>query len=252
LTYLFVVICLKQVPKSISAFRKFLPLKGGLFLLLQVCRVEENKLSWGERSTKMKKVLPVLLTLAFPTAIFATAGLSLRDANDGDSIIYVNPGESFTITAHVVNDTGKDLYGLGFWLEDADNTTFFTIENINHLTPWDPTTSPEMVAGQPLMPINSNDLGAVGSSSEAIAGDFDFAEITLSVDPAAAASPGYYDIILPSDSSSGVGYEGTTTGELGLPEPVAFDLANPITVYVPEPASALLFLAAVPFIRRRR
>jgi hypothetical protein len=169
----------------------------------------------------------------------------------------VMPGDTITITAAVTNDTGNDirrihLYGLGFWLEDVAASGNFAIGTITHLTDWDPTTAPGTIAGQPLAPKNANDLGAVGDSTKAIAGAFDFATITLTVD--AGAAVGAYDI-KPGDSPSGVGYEGTAVGPppMGLPEPVTFDVANPVTVNViPEPASALLLLAAVPFLRRRR
>ncbi len=199
----------------------------------------------------MKKVLIVFLTLALPSTTLAAAGISLLDTNDGDSTVYVDPGDSFTITAHVTNDTDEELYGLGFWLEDIQNSGYFTIYSITHLTNWDPTTAPGTIAGPPLDPINTNDLGAVGSQSDAIIGDFDFAEITLSVDPGAAE--GSYDI-KPGDSPSGVGYEGTVIGPppMGLPEPLTFDVADPVTVIVPEPASILLSLAAIPLLRRRK
>ena len=214
----------------------------------------------------MKKLLAVLLVLVLPATTMAAVTISLSDNDvdgNGDNLSYDVTGlSSISVQMYIDASASENVVGYGAFLCDPGSNGIAIIGRaVNSATyTMDAGFNQTLAPGNLLNPVNNADLGGFDATFMGISPSNHLLQ-TLTLDisavPQSAIDAGLPIYI----SDSGVGGtmiwtpDGATqmdfANEVEAPAG-GYGVAGPALVLVLEPASALLLLAAVPFLRRRR
>lgn len=190
------------------------------------------------------------------TASAQTAVLSYDDGNGTPNAGTYFPGQSFTFSIELAFSPGgsvTNLIGTSYWFEQAIPIAPFYFSITNRDFTGSPFTDPQTIGityPQSLNPSNPNDLGALisGNGSPVGAGTYFIANLTVTIDPAAA--PGTYFI---EDTTRG-GKTSVISDSNGDTAPIS-EAVYTITI-IPEPSSLVLLaagmsiLVGIVFLRR--
>lgn len=186
-----------------------------------------------------------LIVAAGSTARAQTAVFGFDDHSGSPSSGTYMPGDSFTFSITLAFTPGgniQNLDGLSYWFQQSVPSApfYFSITNRDATASmFNDLQTPHIVYPQNMTPQNDKDLGGITDDVAQGAGAYFIANITIHIDPSAAA--GVYQI------------EDTTTG--GKTSAIVDDQAHtfPIaqSVYtitiVPEPSSLALCATGLPF-----
>jgi hypothetical protein len=183
-----------------------------------------------------------------------TAVFGFNDNNGSPNSGTYSPGDSFTFSitlAFIPGGTVQNLDGLSYWFEQSNPNAPFNFSITNRDATGSMFTdlqTPHLVYPQNMTPQSANDLGAFLPDVGVGAGLYFIANLTIKIDPSAAA--GTYVI------------ENTTTGGKTsiITDDQGHTAAIPQAIYtitiVPEPGTLALCATGLPFVlgflRRRR
>lgn len=203
----------------------------------------------------MKKVCVLTALLMMPACAWGTVIVSAVDASTGlDTMGPLTVGQSFDVRI-VVEWEQETMTGLSTWLSDTSygsgpaafavtgytlDSAYFSDSNVGG--GWE--TGNGDLDGTEVW-----DLGAYDTTLTGIAGPQTDTICTVTLLTTTAYDPSMSYTLCPTDSGEGIPGGWLNFNESYEIQP--FDETNCLTI-TPEPASALLLLAALPFVRRRR
>jgi hypothetical protein len=197
------------------------------------------------------------VALLFATGSTGHAQTAVFGFNDNnglpDSGTY-SPGDSFTFSitlAFIPGGTVQNLDGLSYWFEQSNPNApfYFSITNRDATgSMFTDLQTPHLVYPQNMTPQSANDLGAFLPDVGGGAGLYFIANLTIKIDPSAAA--GTYVI----ENTTTGGKTSIITDDQGHTAPIPQAIYT-ITI-VPEPGTLALCATGLPFalgfLRRRR
>ena len=202
----------------------------------------------------MKKVLVLVTVLAFVPANAYGVSLALTSGDSSSISIDTNTTGNITVDFDLATDTSVDGYATKLKASVAGVLTG-TARTLNS-----PLNSPNTADGS-LLPLavgtaySASDVGAAWNEVDTVDADATVASWTFSYDTSGLAvgstvvlAAGLQGFIPPTTTYDIPGgrwsYDGASS---------EMDGGTPLTINItPEPMSAMLLLAAVPFLRRRR
>jgi hypothetical protein len=199
----------------------------------------------------MKWFMAIGAVLVLPALAYGGASLTLTvggSGTTGATAITIDPDDSFTLDLGVIHDFSYFAgFNAGLQCDTAD--VFKALSRTVHLSNWSANkTNKNLFTEQPWLKTSAlaeQDYGAIHDTSYWSGSPLDTQTITL--DTEASVTPGVYNITLGSPGLAGLNVMDESY-TLYAPDSVG---TFEVTI-TPEPASMLLLIGALPFLRRRR
>ena len=199
----------------------------------------------------MKWFMAIGAVLVLPALAFGGASYTLTSGGSSAITIDTKVSSTFTVDIGITHDYTEGVGGFNCALNASVSDVFSQTGRTVHLSDWDANTlDGKLFTGNPLIKtaaLAGQDLGGicVAYPSYVWSGS---PLATQTVNMSTTASPGVYTLSLGSPGLAGLnvfmGAEGTEADVGAAP-------TLEVTV-IPEPASMLLLVGALPFLRRRR
>lgn len=193
----------------------------------------------------MKWIMAIAAVLAIPALAFGAASFTITSG--GSSAITIAPGASFVVDIGISHDF-VGVSGMDMALISSSSGIFsstartYAITQLQKSVPSDlvifnTTNAPMLTSG-----LNGQNLGGTHSTNYWAGSPLDVVDVTVQE---VGGIPGTYNITL--------GPAGTAWTVLDQYYSIVVPTAGTLSVtVVPEPASMLLLIGALPFLRRRR